>query len=175
MTGLNATGPSPYVSIIVVNYGKGWLAKCLPPIVATQYPRSRLEIVVVDNASEDDLKSIENEFAEIKLIRLEKNVGYANAVNIGAQSSKGEYLAVLNNDVLVPSDWLIKLVDVLESDENVATACPRKRSLILQQTLDGCGGAFNILGQGWDRGESEVDVGQYSQLEEVTHPPGAYF
>jgi hypothetical protein len=63
----------------------------------------------------------------------------------------------------------------LERDENVAAVCPRKRSLILQQIVDGCGGAFNILGQGWDRGESEVDVGQYSELAEVTHPPGAVF
>lgn len=175
MTSLNAAVSPPYVSIILVNYGKGWLAKCLPSIVATQYPRSRLEIIVVDNASEDDLNLIGNKFLEIELIRLEKNVGYARAVNIGAQSSKGEYLAVLNNDVLVPSDWLSKLVDVLERDENVAAVCPRKRSLLMEQMLDGCGGAFNILGQGWDRGESEIDVGQYSEFAEVSHPSGAVF
>jgi GT2 family glycosyltransferase len=129
----------------------------------------------VDNASKDDLASIEDAFTEVKLIRLGRNVGYAKAVNIGVENSKGVYVAVLNNDVLVTPDWLNKLVDVLERDEKVAAVCPRKRSLLMEQILDGCGGAFNILGQGWDRGESEVDVGQYSELAEVTHPSGALF
>ena len=165
----------PYVSIVIVNYGKGWLTKCLPSVLATSYPRSRLEIIIVDNASSDDLASIEGAFAEARLIRLAKNVGYANAVNLGVKSSKGECIAVLNNDVVVTPDWLSKLVCVLEHDENVASVCPRKKSLLVDQILDGCGGAFNILGQGWDRGESEVDVGQYSDFGEVTHPSGAAF
>lgn len=165
----------PCVSVVIVNYGRGWLPKCLPSVVATRYPPSRLEIIVVDNASRDDLTSIENAFAEVRLIRLEKNVGYAKAVNVGLGNSRGKYIAVLNNDVVVPPDWLSKLVDVLERDENVAAVCPRKKSLLLDGILDGCGGAFNILGQGWDRGESEVDVGQYSEFDEVTHPSGAVF
>lgn len=164
-----------YASIIVVNYGKDWLVKCLPSIVATEYPRSRLEIIVVDNASDDDLASIRNIFPEVKLIPLTKNVGYAKAANIGVENSKGEYIALLNNDVIVAPDWLKRLVSVLERDENVAAVCPRKRSLSMEQILDGCGGAFNVLGQGWDRGESEVDVGQFAESDEVTHPSGAIF
>ncbi|MCP8309249.1 MAG: glycosyltransferase family 2 protein [archaeon] len=169
------TDSSPSVDIIIVNYGKGWLPKCLPSIIATQYPRSRLEIIVVDNASSDDLALIENKFAEVKLIRLVKNFGYAKAVNVGVENSKGEYIAVLNNDVLVTPDWLSKLVSVLELDENVAAVCPRIKSLFMNQVLDGCGGTINILGQGWDRGRSEVDVGQYSNFDYVTHPIGAIF
>jgi GT2 family glycosyltransferase len=166
----------PLVSIIVVNYGIGWLQKCLPSIVATDYPRTKLEIIVVDNASKDErLASIVGMFAEVKLIRLKKNVGYAKAVNMGVANSKGEYIAVMNNDVLVTPKWLSKLVSVMENDAIMGAACPKKKSLLVDQVLDGCGGALNILGQGWDRGESEVDVGQYSQFDEVTHPPGAVF
>jgi GT2 family glycosyltransferase len=163
------------VSVIIVNYGKGWLPRCLPSIVATDYPRSRLEITIVDNASGDDLASIKKTFPEVKLVALSKNVGYAKAANIGVENSSGEYVALLNNDVIVNPDWLNKLVGVLECDENVAAVCPRKKSLLMDQMLDGCGGALNVLGQGWDRGESEVDVGQFADLEEVTHPPGAIF
>jgi hypothetical protein len=169
------SGPLPYVSIIVINYGKGWLSRCLPSIVATDYPRSRLEIIIVDNASNDDLALMKRTFPEIKLIPLTENVGYAKAANIGAENSRGEYIAVLNNDVIVNPDWLNRLVDVLERDENVAVACPRKKSLLMNQIIDGCGGAINVLGQGWDRGETEVDIRQFSDLDEVTHPPGAIF
>lgn len=165
----------PSVGVIIVNYGKGWLYRCLTSITATEYPHSRFEIIVVDNASSDDLKSIENTFSEIKLIKLVKNVGYAGAVNIGAEHSNGEYVAVLNNDVIVSPDWLNKLAGVLERDEKVAVVCPKKRSLCIERVLDGCGGTLNILGQAWDRGESEVDVGQYSGFAEVTHPSGAIF
>lgn len=165
----------PNVSIIIVNYGKGWLSRCLPSITATKYPISRREIIIVDNASGDDLAPIENEFRGVKLIRLEENMGYARAVNSGVEKSKGEYVAVLNNDVIVTPDWLSKLLDVLECDENVAAVCPRKISLLMSHVLDGCGGALNVLGQGWDRGESEADVGQFSEFAEVIHPPGAAF
>lgn len=175
ITTFDTGNPLPHVSIVVVNYGQGWLAKCLPSIIATEYPASRLETIIVDNASSDDLTSIESRFAEVRLIRLKKNVGYANAVNLGVQNSKGKYVAVLNNDVIVSPDWLNRLVGFLERDETVAAVCPRKRSLFMGEILDGCGGALNILGQGWDRGESEVDVGQYSHFEEVTHPSGAIF
>src|SRR4030042_3171341 len=172
---MDVAGLFPQVSIVIVNYGEGWLAKCLPSIVDTQYPSSRLETIVVDNASRDDLVSIGKEFAEIKVIRLKENVGYAKAVNQGVEHCKGKYVAVLNNDVVVTPDWLSKLVGVLERNENVAAVCPRKRSLLMKQVLDGCGGALNVLGQGGDRGESEVDVGQYSEFAEVIHPPGAVF
>lgn len=175
IAGYSVNSPLPYVSIIIVNYGKGWLPRCLPSVVATDYPRSRLEIIIVDNASSDDLASIKETFPEVKLIPLTKNVGYAKAANIGVENSRGGYIALLNNDVIVAPDWLNKLVSVLEHDRNVAAVCPRKRSLLMDQILDGCGGAFNILGQGWDRGESEVDVGQFSDYDEVTHPPGAIF
>lgn len=175
MNVISKDNESPLASIIIVNYGRGWLQKCLLSITATHYPRSRLEVIVVDNASGDDLASIEKTFAGVKLVRLEKNVGYAKAVNIGVVNSKGEYIAVLNNDVLVNPEWLSKLVSVLENDAMVAAVCPMKKSLLMDQVLDGCGGAINILGQGWDRGESEVDVGQYPDFDEVTHPSGAVF
>lgn len=165
----------PSVSVIIVNYGRGWLSRCLTSIVATEYPRSRFQIVVVDNASSDDLKSVENTFSGAKLIRLDRNVGYARAVNIGVEHASGEYLAVLNNDVIVAPDWLGRLLSVLEHDEKMAVVCPKKKSLIMDQILDGCGGAFNILGQGWDRGEGDVDVGQFADRAEVTHPSGAIF
>jgi GT2 family glycosyltransferase len=165
----------PFVSIIIVNYGKGWLPKCLPSIVATEYPPSRLETIIVDNASGDDLASIGKTFAGVKLIPLMKNVGYAKAANTGMENSRGEYIALLNNDVIVTPDWLNKLANVLKRDKNVAAVCPRKKSLFIDKILDGCGGALNVLGQGWDRGESEVDVGQFSDLDEVTHPSGAIF
>jgi GT2 family glycosyltransferase len=164
----------PSVSIIIVNYGRGWLSKCLPSIVATSYPSSRREIIIVDNASGDDLVAIESSF-EVRLIRLKENLGYAKAVNVGVESSKGEYVAVLNNDVIVAPEWLDKLVSVLQREKDAVAVCPRKISLSMNNTLDGCGGSLNVLGQGWDRGESEVDIGQYCDLDEVIHPPGALF
>jgi hypothetical protein len=165
----------PLTSMIIVNYGEGWLSKCLPSITATDYPHSRREIIIVDNASRDDLTSIEKRFKEVRLMKLKSNVGYARAVNLGVKNSTGEYVAVLNNDIIVTPDWLSRLVRVLERDQNVAVVCPRKLSLATSHVLDGCGGALNVLGQGWDRGESEDDVGQYSDFAEVTHPSGAIF
>ncbi|HML03704.1 MAG TPA: glycosyltransferase family 2 protein [Candidatus Bathyarchaeia archaeon] len=167
--------PPRYVSIIIVNGNKGWLSRCIQSITATLYPCSKFEVIVVDNASGDDLESIEKTFAGVRIVKLGKNVGYPKAVNIGAECCKGEYIAVLNNDVIVSPNWLRDLAGILERDESVGAVCPRKISLLMNEVLDGCGGTINILGQGWDRGESEIDIGQYSDLAEVTHPSGAIF
>jgi hypothetical protein len=166
----------PSTDVIVVNYGKGWIYRCLSSIANSQYPSSRLEIVVVDNASNnDELRLIERTFPRVKLLKLEKNIGYSAAVNVGAERSAGDYIAVLNNDVIVSSDCLAELVNVLERDATVGAVCPRKKSVYFSQMLDGCGGAFNILGQAWDRGQYETDTGQYCELDEVINPPGAIF
>lgn len=52
-----------------------------------------------------------------KVIELEENVGFAKAVNQGIRAASGEYIAILNNDIMVFNDWLEDLQDVLQNTE----------------------------------------------------------
>jgi len=111
----------PKVSIIVLNYnGKKYLDPCLSSLLKINYPRDKLEVIVVDNGSTDgSVEYIKEKYPWVKLIRLNKNYGYAIANNVGAKFSKGKFLVFLNNDTAVDKNWLIELIKVAIQNPNV--------------------------------------------------------
>ncbi|MDH5689822.1 MAG: glycosyltransferase family 2 protein [Candidatus Bathyarchaeota archaeon] len=167
----------PYVSIIVVNYnGRHHLEKCLRSLEENSYPCSKYEIIVVDNNSTDgSLQLLEKDFPTLHVVKLDKNYGWAGGVNIGVKYAKGEYLTILNNDVVVDENWLTELVKPALSNDNIEICTSKKLCMDNPTVLDGAGGAMNIIGQGWDRGMLRKDQGQYEEVVEVSHPSGASF
>src|SRR5579862_2865994 len=70
------------------------------------------EIIVVDNGSTDDSAELAAR-AGAKVLRLERNMGFAAAVNRGiAEAADADWVAILNNDVTFEADWLEKLLAV---------------------------------------------------------------
>lgn len=87
------------VSVLIISYNtREWIGACLSSVrEAAQV--SRVEIVVVDNASSDgSAEFIESQFPQVRLIRNGTNVGFARAVNQAAAAASGEYLLLLNPD-----------------------------------------------------------------------------
>ncbi len=97
--------PSPFVSIIIVNFnGCQLLKECLPALMQINYPKSKYEIILVDNNSWDDsVDYVTVHFPKVRLIK-------ANSNNLGLQHARGELIALLNSDVKVDSNWLKYLV-----------------------------------------------------------------
>jgi hypothetical protein len=72
----------------------------------------RTEVIVVDNASQDDSRSIvTTRFPEVAWIGLKHNIGFGKACNVGAQSAHGKYLLLLNPDTLVSKNTLSACAD----------------------------------------------------------------
>ncbi len=72
------------------------------------------EIIVVDNGSTDDSA----DFAEnhgARVLRLDRNFGFAAAVNRGIEQSKSDWIAILNNDVTLDRAWLATLLQTAEA------------------------------------------------------------
>ena len=90
----------PYLSIVVLNYnGLKYFKKTIPPILKLDYPN--YEFVIVDNGSTDRSIQFIKKFKRIKLIENKKNLGYSEGKNIGVKKAKGEYILLLDNDILI--------------------------------------------------------------------------
>jgi GT2 family glycosyltransferase len=75
------------------------------------YPRERLELILVDNASTDDsLEFMRKHFPQVRLLRRDRNEGFSKANNFAAQMAVGQYVAFLNNDMRVDPAWAMELV-----------------------------------------------------------------
>jgi hypothetical protein len=85
-----------------------------------------VEVVVVDNASGDgSADAVEKDFPGVELIRLGQNVGFGRANNAGLDRCGGEFILVLNPDVLVQEGCVGGLADFMSEQPEVGAAGPR--------------------------------------------------
>jgi N-acetylglucosaminyl-diphospho-decaprenol L-rhamnosyltransferase len=81
--------------------------------------------IVVDNASPDDsVALLRARFPEVEMLELGANRGYAAACNAGVAAGSGEYVVLLNNDVVLERRFLERLVAPLAADSGVGSAVP---------------------------------------------------
>jgi GT2 family glycosyltransferase len=115
------------LSIITINYN-GLEDTCA--LIETIPFNDIMEVIVVDNAStKDEATEIENKFPHIKVIRSDKNLGFAGGNNLGIKAAKGKYLFLLNNDTILKpqtSDFR-HFIDRLESSPKIGVVCPKIR------------------------------------------------
>src|SRR3954447_22661994 len=136
-------GETPRVSVVVVNYNGGEsLGGCLDAPVAGRGEGA--EVLAGGNDSPDRRAAVPAPAADrhesLRLLRSPTNRGYAGAVNVALPEARGDYVAVLNVDVVVSSGWLDSLVALLDSRPDAGAACP----LIL---LGSDPGRINAAGQ----------------------------
>ncbi len=115
----------PLVSIITINYNESDVTlDLLQSLRDLSY--SNFEIIVVDNASpKDDPDVIKEKYPEITLIKSTENLGFAGGNNLGVKQAKGDYLLFINNDTIVPSDFIGPLVDTLQQDKTIGMVSPK--------------------------------------------------
>ena len=117
------------LSIIIVNWNTcSYLRACLDSIYATigKDDKRSFEIIVVDNASQDDsLDMVRALFPEIHLIENKRNLGFAKANNQGEELSRGRFLLILNPDTLMHPLSINRLIEHLESYPFVGAVGPR--------------------------------------------------
>ncbi|OQZ02636.1 MAG: hypothetical protein B6D35_00945 [Candidatus Brocadia sp. UTAMX2] len=97
------------------------------------------EIIFVDNASSDGtveyLRNLAGKQVNYKLIENRENLGFAAGNNQGVALARGEYIMLLNNDVLVSDGWLDGLVEGLERDEKIGMVGPITNSISGRQMV----------------------------------------
>ena len=165
---------------MILNWnGQSYLEKFLPGVLATAYENA--EVIVSDNGSTDGSVSfLQNKFPQVRLIRLDKNYGFAKGYNITLEKIEADYYALINSDVEVEPGWLTPIINLLEQDNMNAACQPKLLSYNNKSLFDyagGAGGWLDSLGYPFAKGRifdiCEEDKGQYNTTERVFWVTGA--
>lgn len=107
------------LSILIVTYNsEKYIYRCLQSLHSQTSNNINYDVLVIDNASCDNtVNIIRNNFPDVKCIQNTENLGYAKAVNIGVNNLSGEYVLLLNPDVILYNDFFTKLEHFLKEKE----------------------------------------------------------
>ncbi len=123
----------PTLSVVIPVYNEGEsIRDNLSAIVNCDYPKDKLEVLVVDDASTDNSYAIAKEYERYLFIHVlchEKNMGAAIAKNTGVKAAKGQLIATLDSDSVVDADTFRRLASYFayEPDTMAVTATIRIR------------------------------------------------
>lgn len=120
----------PFFSAIVPAYNEEKsITTTLQSLINLEYPKDKIEIIVVNDGSKDKTKEKVEQFiaqhpsSNISL-RNQENQGKGNAMNNGLTIAKGEYFACLDADSFVAPNALQAMLPIFEPDQNIAAVCP---------------------------------------------------
>jgi len=139
----------PTCSLVIVAFNAAHhLPTCLNSLAALDYPSERYEVIVVDNGSTDGTHELLTEsYSWVRLLPQGRNLGFAEANNVGAEASAFDCIAPVNADMRFPRDWLREMVRHYDP----AGGVPCVSSLILDwdgSHVDFAGGLLNWAGHG---------------------------
>ena len=166
-------------AVVVLNWnGKAWLEKFLPNLVKHSQEAT---VFVADNASTDDsVDFVKNNFPTVKIIINASNGGYAKGYNDALKKIDAQYFVLINSDIEVTEGWLSPIIDLMDSDKNIAACQPKLLDYKERNYFEyagASGGFIDNLGYPFCRGrifdDIEQDNGQYNDAIEVFWATGA--
>ncbi|MHA1268767.1 MAG: glycosyltransferase family 2 protein [Candidatus Helarchaeota archaeon] len=154
---------------------------CIQSISKQDY--SEIELIVVDNNSKEEdiekldnyLNKIKNQFKNVVFIKNKKNYGYSKGNNIGILRSKGDIISIMNNDIELEEDLIIKCVSILNSQKDIGITCPKIVYYSHPDIIWYAGGYINPKHNlvAFHRGVKEKDLNQYNKIEEIDYANGS--
>jgi GT2 family glycosyltransferase len=116
------------VAIIILNWnGREDTIECLTSLQDMTYPHT--EIILVDNGSMDgSVQAVSARFPEVHIIETGRNLGFTGGNNVGltyALTTDADYVMLLNNDTVLPPDFLEPLVDYAEANPRAGVVGPK--------------------------------------------------
>lgn len=171
---------NPTVAVVILSWnGRKFLEKFLPPLLNSTYPN--VSIYVADNASTDGSADfVMRNFPSVKIIRIEKNYGFAEGYNVALKQVEADYYVLLNQDVEVTAGWVEPVIAMMEQNPQMAACQPKIRAYHNKEWFEYAGAAGGFLdrhGYAFCRGRffgtTEKDRGQYDYPSEIAWGSGA--
>lgn len=167
----------PTVSIIIVTHNsQDDIVDCVNSVLFQDY--QNFEVIIVDNASTDKtVDIIKQNFGSNSAVRLicsKENTWYPGGNNLGFHYSNGDFIVILNPDLIVDKLWLTKLLETYDSYENVGIVCSNVLLFDDHDVINACGNDIHLTGFVFSRFYGE-DRSKCSKEEVVAAPSGASF
>ena len=168
-------------AVVILNYNtRDYLRQFLPGLIESCKGLDA-EVIVADNASSDgSAQMMKEEFPEVRLITLTENFGFTGGYNRALQMVEAEYYVLINSDVEVPSHWLGRLQDWMDTHPDCGACGPKLLSFKERDTFEyagAAGGLIDSFGYPFCRGrimqKLEKDHGQYDSPTDVLWCSGA--
>ncbi len=177
----------PKVSVIVLIYeGKKYVKPVFDAILAQTH--KDLEVIAVINGNADGSKElISQSYPLVKIIDPGRNTGFAEGNNLGIKASTGEFIQLVNQDLILDPNYIKEILKVF-TDPKVAAATGKilrydfsaeggsasggeknKKTKIIDTT----GILMSVTGRARDRGQLQIDQGQFDDQKEVFGVSGA--
>jgi glycosyltransferase involved in cell wall biosynthesis len=128
------------------------------------HKREQIEILVVDNGSQDDSRIMDSEFPNIKMLRLPHFCGQTKARNIGMRTARAEHLLLLEPGVEVEPGTAMALVERLAADPSALAVCPA--------VVDGAGAVISKMHRLPSAAEVAAHWENPASLPTVSDPAG---
>lgn len=150
------------ISILIINWnGQRFMDELIQSILRQTY--QDFEIILVDNASSDgSVEHVARNYSGVEILSLDRNFLFSTAANRGFARSRGKYIALLNNDVVISPNWLFEMKKSMDSDPTIA-ACACKMLFYNQpHLLNAAGDCLQIDGLGRNIGYQKKDSERYN-------------
>ncbi len=156
------------LSLIIVAYNSKELIRKQLTHLKSIKTNVDYEVLVVDNGSSDNLIELKSEFPYVRFVFSRDNLGYFGGANLGVKKSKGEYLFILNADILASDYCFDNLINFIENNKNIGIVAPKLIYPDERGVQNSCFRFHNILTPFFRRtaaGESKIGIKQnYSML-----------
>ncbi|MFN8697155.1 MAG: glycosyltransferase [Burkholderiales bacterium] len=167
-----ADAPEPLVSVVIPVYGQHLMTyTCLKSIQET-CAHLAIEVIIMDDCSPEPAADALAPVSGIRIIRNANNLGFLRNCNAGAAVARGQYVLILNNDIIVTPGWLDAMLETFTLRDNVGMV--GAKLIYPDGTLQEAGGIVWRDGSAWNWGRNQdASLPPYNYLREADYCSGA--
>ncbi len=160
------------ITIVIPHYnGIDILKDCLDSLYRNSF--KDFETLLIDNGSTDGSPDfVRRNYPQVRLIENSENKGYAGACNQGLEMAASPFVLLLNNDTVMPENFLREMYNTIHADKTIGAVQPKIISIQDHDYFDysgGAGGEMDWFGYPFARGRIfdtvEKDRRQYDNME----------